>query len=261
LSEDAKKILVVEDESNLRELVRGRLEDNGYEVAVAADGYKALAVAREFHPDLVVLDLMLPKMDGYTVCRMLRSAAEGSEVPIILFSARSAQDDRLRGEEVGANAYVNKPFDAPVLLGKIRELLDPEGAGSETAPAARPAPEGAAPNVADAGDRTGTEAESAAAPAVPPATVEELPPAAEPARTPVDEPAAEPVSDTPLSREERLARARPPAGADTGPGTAPAATPADEPAPAPAPSRGAGEVKPRGFLARFFGRIFGSRKG
>jgi DNA-binding response OmpR family regulator len=122
---DAKKrILVVEDEDNLRELVQSRLENEGYEVATAADGFQAIGKARQTQPDLVILDLMIPKMDGYSVCRLFKSGGM-AHTPIIIFSARSSPEDVRRGLDMGASAYVSKPFDAPVLLDKIRELLFP----------------------------------------------------------------------------------------------------------------------------------------
>jgi DNA-binding response OmpR family regulator len=116
------KILLVEDEENLRELVSARLEQNGYEIATAVDGYQAVTKARAYGPDLIILDLMIPKMDGYTVCRMIKSGGM-AETPVILFSARSNPDDIRRGVEMGANAFVSKPFDAAQLIGKIEELL------------------------------------------------------------------------------------------------------------------------------------------
>jgi DNA-binding response OmpR family regulator len=169
VSEETYRILVVEDEDNLRELVSGRLASQGYEVEVACDGYEALAKFRSFHPHLVVLDLMLPKMDGYAVCRVLKSGGRDNTVPVILFSARFSPEDRLRGEEMGADAFVNKPFDPPVLLGKIHELLHPEepipeAAAEEGAPApAEPAPAAPAPAAVKApapGEETEEEEES-----------------------------------------------------------------------------------------------------
>lgn len=121
------KILLVEDDENLRELVGSRLTQNGYEVATAADGYQALATARSFNPDLIVLDLMIPRMDGYSVCRLLKSSGM-AEVPVIMFTARSSSEDVRRGMEMGASAYVTKPFEAATLLGKIEELLSPAAA-------------------------------------------------------------------------------------------------------------------------------------
>jgi len=139
------KILLVEDEDNLRELVGGRLEQNGYQVTTAADGYEAVKQARQFQPDLVILDLMIPKMDGYTVCRLLRSSGYG-DLPIIIFSARSGPDDVRRGTDMGASAYVTKPFEPEVLLGKIEELLKAKEAKKGPRPApAQPAAGAAKP--------------------------------------------------------------------------------------------------------------------
>jgi len=138
-----KKILLVEDEDNLRELVQSRLENEGFEVVPVVDGFQALARARQSQPDLIILDLMIPKMDGYSICRLLKSGGMG-QTPIIMFSARSSPDDIQRGLDMGASAYVTKPFDAPVLLGKIRELLFPEERAKEQAappPEPTPAPE------------------------------------------------------------------------------------------------------------------------
>jgi DNA-binding response OmpR family regulator len=127
------KILLVEDDENLRELVGSRLQQHGYEVATAADGYKAVGLARTFGPDLIVLDLMIPKMDGYSVCRLLKSGGMG-DVPVIMFTARSSPEDVRRGIEMGASAYVTKPFEATTLLGKIEELL-----AAKAAPESKPA--------------------------------------------------------------------------------------------------------------------------
>ncbi len=138
------RILLVEDEDNLRELVGGRLEQAGYEVQTAADGYQAINKARAFQPDLVILDLMIPKMDGYTVCRMLRFSGYG-ETPIIIFSARSSPDDVRRGMDMGASAYVTKPFEPPVLLGKIEELLRPKAQPASSEPTQAPAATGTKP--------------------------------------------------------------------------------------------------------------------
>jgi DNA-binding response OmpR family regulator len=124
VSDAKKKILIVEDEDNLRELVQDRLVGEGFDVVAAADGFQALAKARTFLPNLIILDLMIPKMDGYSICRLLKSGGMAG-TPIIMFSARSSPDDVRRGLDMGASAYISKPFDAPVLLAKIRELLFP----------------------------------------------------------------------------------------------------------------------------------------
>ena len=132
------RILLVEDEDNLRELVQSRLEKEGFEVATTADGYAAISKARAFHPDLVILDLMIPKMDGYTVCRQLKSSGF-AKIPIIMLTARSAAGDVRRGLDMGADAYICKPFESSVLMGKVMELL------KLNEPAARPEPAPAGP--------------------------------------------------------------------------------------------------------------------
>ncbi|MFO7638558.1 MAG: response regulator [bacterium] len=232
---EPKKILLVEDELNLRELVRGRLEANGYEVTVAEDGYKALKAAHEYRPDLIILDLMLPKMDGYTVCRVLRSSGGEAQVPVILFSARSSEDDRRRGIESGANAYVTKPFDPPLLLDKIRELLDPEGWAAEH-PAAAPATE-------SAGD---AEPPTATTPAAPVKT-NHAPRVSGP-------PPVRPEPEQPLTPEELAARARP-----TAPPAAQPAAPEPVAQPEPPVTDTPAEASGGGFFARLFSRLFGSR--
>jgi len=119
-----KKILIVDDEVDLVDLVKLRLEANSYQVVVAYDGQAALGVVKKEKPDLIILDLMLPKLDGYKVCRMLKFDQKYKKIPIILFSAKAQDEDKTIGEEVGADAYVVKPFEPKVLLAKIKELLD-----------------------------------------------------------------------------------------------------------------------------------------
>lgn len=117
------KLLIVDDEVQLVEMVKMRLEANGYEVVTACDGQEGLDKAKSENPDLIMLDVMMPKMGGYKVCGLLKNDARYSKIPIILFTARAQQDDREVGDEVGADAYVTKPFEPPVLLAKIEELL------------------------------------------------------------------------------------------------------------------------------------------
>jgi len=119
----SKKILIVDDEVDLADLVKLRLEANGYQVVVAHDGQVGLEVAKKEKPDLIVLDLMLPKLDGYKICRILKFDQKFKKIPIILFSAKAQDEDKVRGEEVGANAYIVKPFEPKTLLIKIEELL------------------------------------------------------------------------------------------------------------------------------------------
>jgi two-component system alkaline phosphatase synthesis response regulator PhoP len=118
-----KKILVVEDEAELTGAIQIRLEQAGYEVLIAYDGQQALEKARGESPDLIVLDLMLPKIDGYKVCRMLKFDEKYKKIPVVMLTARAQEKDESLGYEVGADAFITKPFKYQVLLSKIRELL------------------------------------------------------------------------------------------------------------------------------------------
>lgn len=121
---DKKKILVVDDETQLVDMIKMRLEANNYEVITANDGQEALQKARSQSPDLIILDLMLPKLDGYKVCRMLKFDEKYKSIPIIMLTARVQETDKKMGEEVGAEAYIIKPFESQALLSKIEELLE-----------------------------------------------------------------------------------------------------------------------------------------
>ena len=116
----ASLILVVDDEPKIVRLARDYLEKNGFRVVIAGDGPSALAMARRVHPDLVVLDLLLPGMDGREVCRTLR--AEG-DVPIIMLTALSEESDQVAGLEIGADDYIVKPFSPRALVARVRALL------------------------------------------------------------------------------------------------------------------------------------------
>lgn len=118
-----KKILVVEDEAELTGAIQIRLEQAGYEVLIAYDGQEALEKARTENPDLIVLDLMLPKIDGYKVCRMLKFDEKYKKIPVVMLTARAQEKDENLGYEVGADAFITKPFKYQVLLAKIAELL------------------------------------------------------------------------------------------------------------------------------------------
>ncbi|MBA3945400.1 MAG: response regulator transcription factor [Herpetosiphonaceae bacterium] len=113
-------ILLVEDEAILAETLRYNLEREGHTVVIAGDGAQALELARREHPDLVLLDVMLPRLDGFSVCRILRGE---SGVPIIMLSARQDEVDRIAGLELGADDYVVKPFSLGELLARVRAIL------------------------------------------------------------------------------------------------------------------------------------------
>ena len=121
---EKNRILLVEDERDLVETMIFQLEAAGYEVVVAYDGLDGLDKAKKENPDLMILDLMLPKMDGYKVCALLKKDSRSSKIPIMLFSARAQDSDLKMGEEVCADAYVIKPFDSKTLLVKIKELIN-----------------------------------------------------------------------------------------------------------------------------------------
>ena len=120
---EKKKILLVDDEPDLAQLVSLRLQAAGYEVRVAYDGQQAMDEVKKNRPDLIILDLMLPKIDGYKVCRLLKFDERTRAVPILIFTARAQADDLTLATECGANAYLTKPFDAATLLAKLAELL------------------------------------------------------------------------------------------------------------------------------------------
>ena len=119
----AKKILLVDDEPQMVDMLKIRLEASGYEIITAHDGQEGLEKARKEKPDLMILDLMLPKIDGYKVCGLLKKDVRFAKIPIIIFTARAQQEDMTLGKEMGADAYITKPFDAQVLLAKIAELI------------------------------------------------------------------------------------------------------------------------------------------
>ncbi|MFB7267249.1 response regulator transcription factor, partial [Streptomyces nojiriensis] len=116
-------VLVVDDDPTVSEVVAGYLERAGFSVRLAADGPTGLRAAEEHRPDLLVLDLMLPGMDGLEVCRRLRAGENGGRpVPVIMLTARGDEDDRILGLEVGADDYVTKPFSPRELVLRVRSV-------------------------------------------------------------------------------------------------------------------------------------------
>ncbi|MCK4912769.1 MAG: response regulator [Candidatus Omnitrophica bacterium] len=120
---DKEKILLIEDERDMAYAVTLQLEAEGYDVINAYDGYEGFQKAKSDKPNLIILDLMLPKIEGYKVCRMLKFDDKYKSIPIILFTSRAQESDRETSKEVGADAYVAKPFEPEILLSKIKELL------------------------------------------------------------------------------------------------------------------------------------------
>ena len=117
------RILLVDDEPSIVKMVGKRLEVEGFDVVVAMDGQEGLAKAQAEHPDLIILDLMLPKLNGYEVCTMLKQDTRYQKIPVVMFTAKAQDKDEKLGMECGANAYVRKPFRAQELMDKIRSLL------------------------------------------------------------------------------------------------------------------------------------------
>ena len=118
-----KRILVVDDEVELIKAIQIRLEQAGYEALFAYDGQQGLEKAHKEKPDLIILDLMLPKMDGYKVCALLKGDTKYNKIPIIMLTARAQDTDEKLGLELGADAYITKPFQHEVVVAKIKELL------------------------------------------------------------------------------------------------------------------------------------------
>lgn len=118
-----KKILFIEDEPDILKTTTIFLASEGFQVITATDGLEGLSKARTESPDLIILDIMLPKLDGYKICRMLKFDEKYRHIPIILFTARAQEADKQMGKEVCGDAYITKPFEPSVLIEKIKELL------------------------------------------------------------------------------------------------------------------------------------------
>jgi len=117
------KVLIVDDEADIVEFVQYNLRKERYETLSAADGPRALAVARQQRPDLILLDLMLPGLDGLEVCRNLKSGRDTAHIPIIMLTAKGDESDVVAGLELGADDYVAKPFSMRLLLARVRAVL------------------------------------------------------------------------------------------------------------------------------------------
>ncbi|HEX9780222.1 MAG TPA: response regulator [bacterium] len=126
-------ILLVDDEPSIVKVVGKRLELDGYRVVTARDGEEALREFRASSPQLVILDLMLPKINGYEVCRRLKEDEATRGIPVLLFSAKAHEKDRALGMQSGADEYLTKPFKAETLLERVRGLLAGEGSGTQEA--------------------------------------------------------------------------------------------------------------------------------
>jgi DNA-binding response OmpR family regulator len=123
----AKRILIVEDDPSVLRATSYILEKEGYDVITAQNGLEGLKKAREDNPDLLILDVMLPGIDGFEICHNLRGEPETADLPILMFSAKGQESDKATGMKMGANDYLTKPVDRIVLLDKVAELLATKG--------------------------------------------------------------------------------------------------------------------------------------
>ncbi|HUJ11187.1 MAG TPA: response regulator [Verrucomicrobiae bacterium] len=116
-------ILIAEDEPDTANLLQIHLQQRGYSTAVAADGFNALNLVFEGHPDLVILDLMLPKLHGFEVCRMLKASPSTREIPVLILTAMASTENKVQGFNAGAADYMTKPFEVAELLARIDSLM------------------------------------------------------------------------------------------------------------------------------------------
>jgi len=124
LEETAPRVLLVDDERSIRTICRVNLEGDGLAVTEAAGGSEALEAVRQAHPSVVLLDVMMPGVDGWHVAEQLAEDDETREIPVVFLSARAAPEDRLRAQQLGAVGYVVKPFDPLALAGTVRDVLE-----------------------------------------------------------------------------------------------------------------------------------------
>jgi two-component system alkaline phosphatase synthesis response regulator PhoP len=127
-----KKILLIDDELDMLTVNSALLESHGYEVFLAKTGFEALEIVNRNHPDLIILDLMIPGIDGYQICGMLKRDKRYLSIPVVILSARFSEQDKKMAKEIGANDYITKPFEPKTLLSKISSLLDNSRNGQKT---------------------------------------------------------------------------------------------------------------------------------
>ena len=119
-----KKVLIVDDEPDLVETLKFVLETAGFECYAAYNGEDGLNLAREILPDLIILDVMMPKINGFKICRLLKYDSKYKNIPILMVTARSQEEDKLIGEETGVDEYITKPFDLDALVEKVKNYLN-----------------------------------------------------------------------------------------------------------------------------------------
>ena len=117
------RILVVDDEPDILDLVKYNLDKEGYDVSSVMSGEEALQITQKIHPDLILLDLMLPGLDGLEVCKILKKEPDTSEIPIIMLTAKGEESDIVAGLEIGADDYISKPFSPKVLIARVRAMM------------------------------------------------------------------------------------------------------------------------------------------
>jgi two-component system alkaline phosphatase synthesis response regulator PhoP len=120
----AKRILIIEDDPAVLRAISFMLEKEGYEVLTAVNGLEGLTKAKGENPDLLILDVMLPGIDGFEICHRLRAESQTAQLPILMLSAKGQAADKAMGLQVGANEYLTKPVERTVLLGKVEALLE-----------------------------------------------------------------------------------------------------------------------------------------
>ena len=118
-----KKILIVDDEADIIEILQFVLEAQGYQCITAMDGEEGLRLAKELLPDLIILDVMMPKINGYKISRLLKYDTKYKNIPIIMVTARSQEDDKLIGQETGVNEYITKPFELDDVIERVNNYL------------------------------------------------------------------------------------------------------------------------------------------
>ncbi len=124
LTMEKKKILIADDNENIRDALTYLLEDEGYALSMAKDGSDTLKKVREFRPDILFLDIMMPEMNGYEVCRVIKNDPQLKNTYIIMLTAKGQVAEQERGKEVGADEYIVKPFSPMEILSKIKNILD-----------------------------------------------------------------------------------------------------------------------------------------
>ena len=123
------RVLVIDDEPHIVKVIRKQLEIAGFEVSAAGDGSEGLAAVRAWRPDLVILDILLPGMDGYAVCEALKRDPALRQIPVLMLTAKALPAEQVEGFRRGADGYLTKPFQLEELLGEIRRLLAKSGTG------------------------------------------------------------------------------------------------------------------------------------